>query len=178
MAKAHITRVTCTQNCALHSIHDLPQNVEICKSASCVQLTTSRKLSYSTVAETKGSTSLIPKSQLDTTLSQFHPPPFLTTYFPKIHLNVIFSSHSQLSKWPLSKRLPHKNSVFLTSPLLATCPAHHNLPDFTTLTILGDLCNSQISSLCNILNCPITSFLLGPSILLTNYFSKNFKKPH
>ena len=54
----------------------------------------------------------------------------------------------------------------LSSPIRATCPAHHILLDFITRTILGEECESFNSSLCNLLHSPVTSSLLGPNILL------------
>ena len=52
-------------------------------------------------------------SQLD----PFHAP---TSYFLKIHLNIILPSRPVTSKWSLSIRLPHQNPVY-ASPLPHTC---------------------------------------------------------
>ena len=57
-----------------------------------------------------------------------------------------------------------------SSPICTTCPAHLIL-DFITLTILGEEYKSFSSSLCILLHSPITSFLLGPNILLNTMFS-------
>ena len=59
----------------------------------------------------------------------------------------------------------------LSSPIRATCPAHHILLDFITRTILGEEYKSFSSSLCNLLKSPVTSSLLGPNILLNTMFS-------
>ena len=59
----------------------------------------------------------------------------------------------------------------LSSPIHATCPAHHILLDFITRTILGEEYRSFSSSLCNLLHSPVTSSLLGPNILLNTIFS-------
>ena len=54
----------------------------------------------------------------------------------------------------------------LSSPIRATCPAHLILLDFITRTMLGEEYRSFSSSLCSLLHSPVTSFLLGPNILL------------
>ena len=54
----------------------------------------------------------------------------------------------------------------LFSPIRATCPTHLILLDFITRTILGEEYRSFSSSLCNLLNYPVTSSLPGPNILL------------
>jgi len=59
----------------------------------------------------------------------------------------------------------------LLSPIHATCPAHLIIIDFITRTILGEQYRSLSSSLCNFLHSPVTSFLLGPIILLSTLLS-------
>ena len=59
----------------------------------------------------------------------------------------------------------------LPSPILATCPAHLILLDFTTRTILGKEYRSLSNSLCNFPHSPVTSSLLGPNTLLSTLFS-------
>ena len=61
--------------------------------------------------------------------------------------------------------------ITLSSPICATCPAHLNLLDFITRTILGGEYKSFSSSLCNLFHSPVTSSLLGPNILLNTTFS-------
>ena len=60
------------------------------------------------------------------------------------------------------------------SPMRATCPAYLILLDFITRTVLGEQYRSVSSSLCNFLHSPLTSYLLGPNILLSTLFSNNF----
>jgi hypothetical protein len=55
----------------------------------------------------------------------------------------------------------------LPSPIRTTCPAHPNILDFITRTILSKKYRSFSSSLCNFLHSPVTSSLLGPNILLS-----------
>ena len=59
----------------------------------------------------------------------------------------------------------------LPSSIRATCPAHRNLLDFITRTILGEEYRSVSSSLCNFLHSPVTPSLLDPNILLNTLFS-------
>jgi hypothetical protein len=46
---------------------------------------------------------------------------------------------------------------------MATCLAHHNLLQFSILTMLGSLQTQRSFSFCNILNSPFTSFFLWPT---------------
>ena len=59
----------------------------------------------------------------------------------------------------------------LSSPIRATCPAHHIILHFFSCTILGEQYKSFSSSLCNLLHSPVTPSLLGPNILLNTLFS-------
>jgi hypothetical protein len=66
-------------------------------------------------------------SLLDMILSQFHTPPILTNYFPKIHLHVTLLSPSWSPKW-----LPHQTSACIYFPILIICPLYCSLQGFTT----------------------------------------------
>ena len=59
----------------------------------------------------------------------------------------------------------------LSSPIRATCPVYLILLDFITRIILVEQYKSFSSSLCNLLQSPVTSSLLGPNILLNTLFS-------
>jgi hypothetical protein len=104
-------------------------------------------------------------------LTQFHALTILKIYFLMIHLNVILPlllgppsgcfPRDFLSKIVWISCLPHA---------WVTCPAYQSLLIFTTLTISG-LYKSQCPLLCNILNCPLTPYLLGWNVFLSPFFS-------
>jgi len=104
--------------------------------------------------------------------SQLNPIHTSTPHFLKIHLNFLLSSTPGSPKWSLSSRFPHQNPVYVFPlPIRATCPAHLILLDFITETILGEQYISLNSSLCSFLHSPVSSYLLGPNILLSTLFS-------
>jgi hypothetical protein len=80
----------------------------------------------------------------------------------------MLSSHLRLGlpSGLLPSGLPTKMLyVPLTSPMRATCPAHHILRALITLTILGEEYKPCSSSLCSFLQPPVTS-----SLALLNMF--------
>ena len=71
----------------------------------------------------------------------------------------------------LSVRFPHQNLIYFSPPIRDTCPVHFFLLDFVTRTILGEEYRSLSSSLCSYFHFPVTSYLLGPNILINTLFS-------
>ena len=105
-------------------------------------------------------------------LGQPNPVHIPTSHLLEIHPNIIHPSTPRSPQWSLSLRFPHQDPIHpLSSPILATCPAHLILLDFITRTILGEEYRSLSSSLCNLLHSSLTSSLLGPNILLNTIFS-------
>ena len=82
-------------------------------------------------------------------LSQLHPVPTTPSQFLKSHLNIILPSTSWSPQWSLfPSGFPTKTLCTpLPSSIHATCPAHLNLLDFITRTILGEQYRSLSSSL-------------------------------
>ena len=99
-------------------------------------------------------------------LSQINSVHAPTSHFLKTHLNIILPSTSGSSKWSLSLRFPHQNPVY-TSPLP---PYVLHAPPISFLIwspkLLGEEYRSLNSPWCSFLHSPVTSFLLGPNILL------------
>jgi len=101
-------------------------------------------------------------------LSQLDPVHTPTSYFLKIHLNIIFHLRLVLPIRSLPQISPPKPCIRLSSPpTLATCLANLILLDLFTRKIFGDQCGSLSSSVCSFLHSPVTSSLLGPNSLNT-----------
>ena len=70
---------------------------------------------------------------------RINPTTRIDTYLFKVHSNIVFPSTLGLPKGLFPVGLPVKIlKDLLPSPILATCPAHLNLLDLITLTILGE----------------------------------------
>jgi hypothetical protein len=72
-------------------------------------------------------------------LNQINPIPRIDTYFFKIRSNIVITNRLDLPKglFPVGASVKILKAL-LPSSILATCPAHFNLLDLFTLTILGE----------------------------------------
>jgi hypothetical protein len=88
----------------------------------------------------------------------------LPHYFPKIRFNIILPSMPRSSEW----------SVFLqaSQPMRATYLTHPPLFDHPNSRLFNEEYKLWCYSLCNCLQPPVTSYLVGPNILLSTLFSK------
>ena len=104
-------------------------------------------------------------------LGQPNPVHILTSHLLEIHPNIIHPSTPKSPHWFFPSGFPTKTLYApLSSPIRATCLAHHILLDFVTRTILGEEYKSFSSSLCSLLHSSVTSSLLGPNIVLITMF--------
>ena len=87
-------------------------------------------------------------------------------YVSLFNMNLIFHLHQGLSKCLKHTALLFKSlKSFLSSFVLATCPAHLNLLDLIILNILGERCKLWSTLLRNLLYSPYSS-IFGPEIRL------------
>ena len=103
-------------------------------------------------------------------LSQSNPVHSSSSHFLKIHFHIILPSMPMSSKWSLSLRFPHQNTLLLY-PIRTTCSAHLILSDLITRIIFGEQYRSLSSSLRSFLHSPVTSSFLDPNIFLSTLFS-------
>ena len=136
-------------------------------------------LTYSRVQSPSWEANWFPASQEIPRISRTHNRPPIQSIYPystSWRSSLILSTHLRLGLPsglfpPASPPRPYTPP--LSSPIHATCPAHLILLDFITRTILGEEYRSFIASLCNFLQSPVTSSLLGPNIFLNTMFSNN-----
>ena len=103
-------------------------------------------------------------------LGQPNPVHIHTSHLLEIRSNIIHPSTPRSPQWSHFLWFPHQDPIHpLSSPILATCPAHLILLDFFTRTILGEEYRSFCSSLYNLLHSPVTSSLLGTNIIFINH---------
>jgi hypothetical protein len=103
-------------------------------------------------------------------LSQINPVYTTPPYLYKIDRNV---THSLLPSGLFLFCFPTNNiCAFLFSPIRATWHAHLILRDLITLIVLvlGEEHKRRSSSLCSLLNPPVTSSLFGPNITFSTLF--------
>jgi len=94
-------------------------------------------------------------------LGQPSPVHIPTSHLLEFRPNIIHPSTPRSPQWSPSLRFPHQDPIHpLSSPTLATCPAHLILLDFITRTILGEQYKSFSSSLCK--SPPFPRYLVTP----------------
>jgi hypothetical protein len=101
----------------------------------------------------------------------------IDTYLFKVHSNIVSHLRHGLPKGFFPVGLPVKIlKALLPSSILAVCPAHINLLDLITLTILGERYKLWRSSLWSLFHSPFSS-RLGPNIRLRILFSNTLSLP-
>ena len=102
-------------------------------------------------------------------LSQLDPVHTPTSLFQKIHLNIILTTTPGLVSFPQVS--PPKPCIRLFSLPLCYMPRPSHSSQFYHPKNIGCGYRSLSSSLCGFLHSPVTSFLLGPIILLSTLLS-------
>ena len=105
-------------------------------------------------------------------LGQPNPVHIPTSHLLEIHPNIIHPSTPRSPQWSLSLWFPHQDPIH---PPLVTHSCHMPSPFHSSWFYhphnIGEQYKSFSSSLCNLLNFPVTLSLLGPNILLNTIFS-------
>jgi hypothetical protein len=92
-------------------------------------------------------------------------------HFLKNPFNIILPSMPWSYMWSSFLRSPHQNPIWNTSlPIRAISPSHLIFLDLITKVIYREKYRAKSFSLCS-LHFPVTSFRLGPNILLSNLCS-------
>jgi len=102
-------------------------------------------------------------------INSFHT---FSTYFIKVHSNIIFPSTLRFSNWSLSLRFSSQNFVCISHiPMWDTCTTHFYVFELITLTIFGEAYKLWSSSLCPLLHSHYHYVPLGPNTAPSNLLS-------
>ena len=119
-----------------------------------------------------GTLRLIPCSQELTTCPDPEPDQTRPCPFLKVHFNIIIPSMFRSSKWFVPSDFTTKPLyVFFFSPVHHPYPAHLIFLDWIIHIIFGEKYKSWSLYLCNFLQSPVASYLLGPNSVLSTTFS-------
>ena len=108
-------------------------------------------------------------------LSQKYPIHNFSSYFSKMHFNIILPSISQYFNWSLYLRYPYQTPV-LIFPQRTKCPRLYHLLKSINLIVFEKKQKLPSSSICNYLHFPIISSLSSLSIFLRAQFSNTFQR--
>jgi hypothetical protein len=101
-------------------------------------------------------------------LSQINP---IHTTLSKIHFNIVHHLSLGIHSGLFLSGCPINILYVFLLPIRATCPAHLILPDLVTLIMFDEEYKLWSTSLCSLLQPPVTSCLFGPNFPLNTLFS-------